>query len=105
MNTNIVTEIDRTPCAKCSYPHVHSEKEAMNHLANKLPDYTVLAINQCKEKVLLRDAQGAKIAFSYSLRISSCLTDNRFDYYIHGNITAHDQLIIELFKINNDLST
>ncbi|ARP06456.1 hypothetical protein K08M3_49460 [Vibrio alginolyticus] len=70
----------------------------MKHLADKLPDYTVLDINQCEEKVLLRDAQGTLVVFSYNLRISSSLTDNRFDYYIHGNITAHDRLIKELFK-------
>jgi len=104
MNTNIVTELDRTPCSKCGYPHVHSDKEAMKHLADKLPDYTVLGINQCEEKVLLRDAKDIMVAFGYSLRISSWFTDNRFDYYIHGNITAHDRLIIELFKIKNDLS-
>ncbi|OCP68250.1 hypothetical protein AKH08_15650 [Vibrio parahaemolyticus] len=70
----------------------------MKHLSDKLPDYTVLDINQCEEKVLLRDAQGTLVVFSYNLRISSSLTDNRFDYYIHGNITAHDRLIKELFK-------
>lgn len=98
MSTSTVTEINRTPCPKCSYPHVHSVQEAMKHLADKLPDYTVLDINQCEEKVLLRDAQGTLVVFSYNLRISSSLTDNRFDYYIHGNITAHDRLIKELFK-------
>lgn len=38
--------IDRTPCPKCSYPHVHSAQEAKYQLAEKLPDYTVLDINQ-----------------------------------------------------------
>lgn len=89
--------IDRTPCPKCSYPHVHSAKEAKYQLADKLPDYNVLDINQCEEKVLLSDAQGALVVFSYNLRISSRITDNRFDYYIHGNITAHDRMIKELF--------
>lgn len=99
---NDVPTLDRTPCAKCTYPHIHSDQEAMQHLAEKLSEYTVLDINQCEEKVLLKDGQSNLKAFSYSLRISSRLTDNRFDYYIHGDITAHDRLIKELFKSQAD---
>lgn len=90
--------LDRTPCSKCGYPHVHSDQEAMKHLADKLSGYSVLDINQCEEKVLFNNDQGNLVAYSYNLRISSSLSDNRFDYFIHGDITAHDRLIKELFK-------
>lgn len=90
--------LDRSPCSKCGYPHIHSDQEAMKHLADKLPAYAVVDINQCEEKVLLNNDQGKIVVFSYSLRISSSLSDNRFDYYIHGDITAHDRLITQLFK-------
>ncbi|MGR5448544.1 hypothetical protein ACP3V3_01925 [Vibrio sp. PNB22_3_1] len=98
MQTPTPSALDRSICPKCTYPHVHSAQEAMNHLARKLPDYSILDINQCKEKVLLRDSQGELVVFSYNLRISSQLKDNRFDYHIHGNITAHERLMKELFN-------